>query len=324
MSKRASQITHFLRGSPWEHWDQSPLAGDASSRRYIRLSNADESAILMDADPAVGQSTDAFARIAKWLRENALSAPTIPKHNPNAGLMVLEDLGSNDLAQWIAQHPKDADLLYQTATDVLVTLDRLPAPANLSVMTPEVGGQMLDVTCHWYAHSADHEAIPKAMSAALEACCGAPSHVALRDYHAENLIWRPDRTGTDRIGLLDFQDAFIAPRGYDLVSLLRDVRRAVDPEIATRMTAYFAKQIGTSDEALGPGLACLAAQRNLRILGVFARLALRDGKHRYITMIPHLWGMITKDLDHPALRDLKAVVAETLPPPKHSAIKDLL
>ena len=162
------------------------------------------------------------------------------------------------------------------------------------------------------------------MTAALATHCDPPSTLALRDFHAENLIWRPDREGTDRIGLLDFQDAVIAPRGYDLISLLRDVRRHVDPTLAKQMIGHFAKGVGTTPETLSPALATLAVQRNLRILGVFARLALRDGKHRYVQMIPHLWNMLTEDLRHPALADLRRVVQSTLPPPEHSAIKDLL
>ncbi len=324
MTDRAAEVTNFLRGTPWENWDQSALAGDASSRRYIRLSSADKTVILMDADPTIDQSTVPFARIAHWLLDQGFCAPEILQHDGANGLMVIGDLGTDDMVCWITRHPQDAPRLYDTATDVLIALDELPPPDDLPRMTPKVGGEMLDVTCAWYAHDVDSRPLSQAMRTALQACCSAPNHLALRDYHAENLIWRPDKDGTNKIGLLDFQDAFVAPRGYDLVSLIRDVRRVVAHDIETRMIARFAAGVGVDPNTLQAGLACLGAQRNLRILGVFARLARRDGKHRYIQMIPHLWDMISKDLTHPELRDLKAVVAAILPPPKHSAIKDLL
>jgi len=287
----------------------------------MRLAQGDQSAILMD-DPAPG-ALDTFAGIANWLRQNGLSAPEIYEIDTIKGFMILQDLGPLHLADWITRHPQDTQQLYTAATDVLVSLNNLPPPPGLTTMTPAVGGAMLDVTGDWYAGRPTGE-LSHHMTQALATHCAAPTNVALRDYHAENLIWRPLETGLNRIGLLDFQDAIVAPQGYDLVSLLRDVRRAVDPDLAEQMTTHFASGLGTTPQALSAGLATLAVQRNLRILGVFARLARRDGKTRYMTMIPHLWNMLTQDLSHPALTTLKQVVDGTLPPPAHSAIKDLL
>jgi Predicted phosphotransferase related to Ser/Thr protein kinases len=144
--------------------------------------------------------------------------------------------------------------------------------------------------------------------------CPTPDTLALRDYHAENLIWRPDLDGLARVGLLDFQDAFVAPLGYDLASLLRDARRDVPDDICAAMVAHFMAATGAGAE-FPAQLACLGAQRNLRILGVFARLATEMGKTRYIPMIPRVWAQLQKDLAHPALSDLRDVVADLLPPP---------
>jgi aminoglycoside/choline kinase family phosphotransferase len=153
------------------------------------------------------------------------------------------------------------------------------------------------------------------MTAALSACAPVADRLALRDFHAENLIWRPALAGAARVGLLDFQDAFIAPAGYDLVSLLRDARRDVDPKLVQDMIARF-----TAGTDVGPDFpaqfACLGAQRNLRILGVFARLAKQAGKTRYLTLIPRVWRNLMLDLAHPALADLRAVVHDLLPPPQ--------
>ena len=148
----------------------------------------------------------------------------------------------------------------------------------------------------------------------MQALTPQPDTLALRDYHAENLIWRPELVGLARVGLLDFQDAFVAPLGYDLASLLRDARRDVPDDICAAMVAHFMAETGAGAD-FPAQLACLGAQRNLRILGVFARLAVEMGKTRYIPMIPRVWAQLQKDLAHPALSDLRAAVSDILPAP---------
>lgn len=321
MINREKSIAQVLQNSRWADWTQTPLAGDASARRYLRLTKGDQSVILMDADPAKGQDTQAFAKIGDWLRRQNLNAPDTLLHDPNLGLMIIADLGAVDLAKHLQNHPAETLTLYTAATDVLIQLDAAAPPPDLPVMTPKVGGEMVTITTEWYGNC-DGQALASQVTDHLQRLCGPADTIALRDFHAENLIWRPAQKGTDRTGLLDYQDAFIAPRGYDLISLLRDVRRAVDPDIASKMTSRFITATGAKDAAAG--FACLAVQRNLRILGVFARLAKRDGKTRYIKMIPHIWDMITTDLSHPGLETLEDCVRSTLPTPENSEIQGLL
>lgn len=275
----------------------------------------------MDAGPDGVASTQAFVTIGAWLRENGLQAPRIFQDGQTEGLLILEDLGKTDVATHVDRHPDETEKLYKVAVDALVRIESAVPPLDLPAMTPDVGGAMLNVTTEWYAGAGDETTLAKTMAAHLETCCGAPTVVALRDYHAENLIWRPEEEGAKRLGLLDFQDAFLAPRGYDLVSLLRDVRRRVDPAIRKVATAHFTTATGPFPRT---AFACLSVQRNLRILGVFARLALREGKTRYLRMIPHIWAMVSEDLTLPELAELRNVVRSVLPPPERSRIKDLL
>jgi len=180
--------------------------------------------------------------------------------------MLLSDLGDTDFAKHLKTHPTDATQLYSAAVDTLIHLDKAAPPAGLTTMTPQIGGEMVAITTEWYANN-ENEALSAEITTHLDRFCGPANTVALRDFHAENLIWRPSLQGTDRVGLLDYQDAFTAPRGYDLV---------------------------------------------------------RDGKTRYMRMIPHIWQMITEDLAHPDLKTLQKCVASALPTPENSAIKDLL
>ncbi len=127
----------------------------------------------------------------------------------------------------------------------------------------------------------------------------------LRDYHTENLFWLPDRDGIARVGLIDFQDALAGPRAYDLISLTEDARRDVHPALADRMITHYATRTGLDADTFRRAAATCAAQRNLRILGVFARLSLHFGKPHYVDLIPRVWNHLQRDLSHPGLARLR-------------------
>ena len=313
MADLSPRISDFLTGTRWQNWRVTALAGDASARRYLRLTGpGGDSAILMDADPATGEDTAPFLAIAAWLDDQGLRAPRLLHGDRSRGLLVLEDLGTDTIAT--AATTVSEDVLYDAAVDVLIRLDGLTPPGGLPVMTPDVGAQMIAITAQNY-HSCDPGPLVSAMKEALQVHAPTADRMALRDYHAENLIWRPDRVGTDRIGLLDFQDAFVAPRGYDLASLLRDIRRTVSPAQVVRQTGRFADALGADRAVIEASFATLGAQRNLRILGVFARLA-QNGKPRYAALLPAVWDALLLDLAHPALTTLRGAVLGSLPPPQ--------
>ncbi|ARU02864.1 aminoglycoside phosphotransferase family protein [Yoonia vestfoldensis] len=312
MSDRSRAITAFLAQTGHDSWQQHPIAADASGRNYLRLSKAAQTLILMDAPPEAGEDVTPFVAIAGFLADAGLHPPAIVAQDRQAGLLLLTDLGRDSLAQWLDRHPAEALPLYRASTDVLAHLAKLSPPA-LTRLTPQVAGEMVAITGTHYAQRPLPDLVA-AVTAAMAALAPRADRLALRDYHAENLIWRPDLDGLARVGLLDFQDAFVAPLGYDLASLLRDARRDVPEDICAAMIAHFMAATGAGAD-FPAQLACLGAQRNLRILGVFARLATAQGKTRYIAMIPRVWAQLQKDLAHPALADLRNVVADLLPPP---------
>lgn len=312
MAERAALIRSFLAASPWADWAQAPLAGDASARRYWRLQKGAKSVILMDAPPATTGPSGPFVTIAHWLTSRALAAPEILAHDPKAGLMVLSDLGPTDFAATLetATAAREAEL-YLAATDVLIHLRAAPPPAGLARMTPEQGAAMIGVLAH-YAPGADLGPLQAALCQALTTFAPRADTLALRDFHAENLIWRAGADGLQRVGLLDFQDAFLAPDGYDLASLLRDARRDVSPATRSAVLAHYAAQTG-ADARFETRIAVLGVQRNLRILGVFARLATEAGKPTYLRFLPRVWQHIMNDLTAPGLGDLHRLVCDTLP-----------
>jgi N-acetylmuramate 1-kinase len=321
MSDRTAQINAFLAQTGHQDWARQLIAADASQRRYLRLTNGAQSVIVMDAPPASGEQLDPFIKIATVLTQAGLTAPHILAQDRAQGLLLLSDLGRTDLARALDDQPDQREMLYAASIDALVHVSRIAPPNDLARLTPELAGQMVAITGEFYAQTPIPD-LTAAMTATMAAYAAEPDTLALRDFHAENLIWRPDQTGLDRIGLLDFQDAFVAPLGYDLASLLRDARRHVPHDICTAMIARFSAATDARPD-FDAQLACLGAQRNLRILGVFARLAMISGKTRYLAMLPRVWDHLQTDLRHPALASLRQAVADCLRAPDDQLLRRL-
>ncbi len=316
-------VRRFLASAGWGAAAAAPLAGDASARRYLRLVRpGGDRAVLMLAPPAPDDSTARFVAVAEALRQRGFAAPEVFAAEPQAGLVLTEDLGDDLFARVIAAAPAQERALYEAAVDCLAALHAAPSPSDLPRLAPAGLVAMTAPAADWYVgQGTEHPALAAAIAAALrpplEALAdAAPTVLVHRDFHAENLVWRPARTGLARVGLLDFQDAVRGPAGYDLVSLIADARRDLAPGLAAALTARFAAQTGLAPEALEARRAILSAQRNLRILGVFARLALRHGKPRYVALLPRVWWHLQSALTHPELADLRAVVDRGLPPPE--------
>ena len=120
--------------------------------------------------------------------------------------------------------------------------------------------------------------------------------VVLRDYHADNLMTLPNRDNYKQVGLLDFQDALIGSRAYDLVSLLEDARRDVDENNRRKIFDYYVKKSGCDEEKFRTDYAILSLQRNMKIVGIFSRLSVRDNKHHYLDLLPRVIGFVEKRL----------------------------
>lgn len=295
---RDAALRDWLRGTDWAGWRVAPLAGDASARRYSRLSGPGGATVIAMDDPGGAPALRRFAAVAALLRGHGLAAPAVLAHQD--GLAIVEDMGSDTVAALLARDPGAAPMLYGAIADLLGALHQHPAPGWLSVLTPDRAGAMIAPLADHYAPGFALAPAQAALVQALRADGGGPMVIAHRDFHAENLTWRPDQAGLSRIGLLDFQDAVAAPPAYDLASLIRDARRDVDPAIAALTLARHAAATGTDPRDLDRALAVWGVQRNLRILGIFAGLA-AQGKPRYTALLPRVWRHVQADLAHPAL-----------------------
>jgi hypothetical protein len=266
---------------------------------------------------------EAFAACASFLRSRGLSAPEIVALDAPQGLAVTEDLGDNLFARLIEAGANESEL-YFAAVEALARLHAEAPPAA-------IGGEGLDwpllaydelalktgadLFVEWFPRydprvKLDDAAVTEwaELWAPLQkrAADGA-SVFTHRDYHAENLLWLAGREGPARVGMIDFQDAVRAHPSWDLHSLLQDARRDVSPELeAASLDRYFSLRPGVDREAFMADYVSLAAMNEARILGIFARLIVRDGKPRYGAFMPRMWRHLARNLTAPGMEGVKA------------------
>ena len=304
MSDLPDGLTQFLASTDWVGAAVDPLAGDASFRRYFRLGRDGHTAMLMHAPPP-HEDPQPFLHVARWLREQGMRAPEIYAQDAADGWVLTEDFGTHRMKEWIDDHPQDEKAIYSTAIDALIELHRLPPgpfePYDMAVYQREV-----DLFIEWFCPAAglDVDTIgwAKAWEEALTPMMDRqqPGVTVLRDYHAENIMLLEPGTPTGVQGLIDFQDALVGHRVYDIVSLLQDARREVSQTLEAEMLDRY-RLAAQPDETFEADYARLGAQRNAKIVGIFTRLAKRDGKPRYLDMITRVWIAMERDLRHEAL-----------------------
>ena len=321
MNQRQVLLRDFLSAAGWSAARRTVLAGDASFRRYDRLRQGDERAVLMDAPPPE-EDIRPFIRIAGQLTALGYSAPRLLAKDEKHGFLLLEDLGDATYTRQLTAGT-DEEALYGLAMDVLADLhgraDAVPAG------TPDYDDErLLTEAClltDWYlpairghaTDAAEREAYRQLWREVLPIARAVPDTLVLRDFHVDNLMLL-DRPGLAACGLLDFQDAVKGPLSYDPMSLLEDARRDIDPSLIARMKARYLAQLPEIDaEAFAASWAVLAAQRHAKVIGIFTRLCRRDGKAGYLIHIPRLWRLLAQSLEHPALGALKAWTDQHIP-----------
>jgi len=304
----------FLAGAGWQGAEIEPLPGDASFRRYFRVRRGEQTAMLMDAPPPNEDPTP-FLRAARWLDGNNMRAPRILADDPERGLVLLEDFGTARMRDYLDAWPGDEAEVYRGAIDALVALHQLPAGPFLDYTMSEYQREVR-LFIDWYCTAQKLYVDVPGFTAAWESVLAdllprqRPGVTVLRDYHAENIMLLGSLANQ---GLLDFQDALVGHPAYDLVSLLQDARRDVAPELEAAMFDHYIRSAGGDAEQFLADYARLGAQRNTKIVGIFVRLWKRDGKPRYLDLIPRVWGLLERDLAHPALTPVAAWFDANIP-----------
>jgi tRNA threonylcarbamoyl adenosine modification protein YjeE len=343
--RRLEALKSFLRRSAWRSAERRFFEGDASTRRYERLTLSSRRAVLMDMParpdgPPVrdGKSYSAIAHLAEdvravvaineGLRARGLSAPELFEADLDNGFLIIEDLGDALYGRLMNQRqPMDEQM--SAAVTILADMAASDWPAE----TPVPGGGVhrlppydepaleieVELLIDWFwPLSKGTAASPEVRAEFLAAwrklwpeVMAGPKTWVLRDYHSPNLLWLAEREGAARVGIIDTQDAVLGHPAYDLGSLLQDARVEVRAETARDLLDYYcayraAREKDFDERSFRRAFLILATQRLTKVLGIFARLAKRDGKPQYLHHIAKLNRYLEADLQAPVLSELKA------------------
>jgi aminoglycoside/choline kinase family phosphotransferase len=323
MAEREAALQDFLAAAGWGRADRQALPGDASFRHYHRLRDGSRRALAMDAAPPT-EDVRPFLAIARHLSGLGLSAPRILAEDVERGFLVIEDFGHATFTRLLAQGA-DERALYELATDALATLHRRPdaIPLGLAPYDDERLLAEASLLTDWYMPATLGQPTPDSVRADYRARWQAlfplaravPETLVLRDYHVDNLMRIEGRAGVAACGLLDFQDAVAGPVTYDLMSLLEDARRDLDPALVEALRArYLAAFPDLEPRAFAASMAILGAQRHCKVIGIFTRLMRRDRKPGYLVHLPRLWRLLGNALGHPALAPIAEWLDRHLPP----------
>ena len=339
---RNAAINAFLGQTRWANAERRFLEGDASFRRYETLHLGTEAAILMDMParpdgPPVkhGKPYSAIAHLAEdiraviavngVLRERGYGAPQAEAYDLAQGFAVMEDLGRNVYGRMMREGHDMAEPM-SAAVAVLADMagrdwpHEVPLDGQTYRVPPyDVEAQLIEVDLlpSWFWPHLNGSPIPPTALAEFEALWmellpltqGGRRVWALRDYHSPNLLWLPERQGLQRVGIIDTQDALMGHPAYDLASMLQDARVDIDFALADSLYEQYCA-LRTNDPhfdraEFDVAYAILGAQRATKILGIFARLSKRDGKHGYLRHIPRVSRYLERNLAHPRLAQLK-------------------
>lgn len=327
---RDAALADFIAAAGWSSAQRVAVAGDASTRRYERLTLPQgDTAIIMDwatgpdGPPVYGgqpysrvahlaEAMPAFCDMVDWLRQNGLVAPRLLARDEAAGFALLQDFGDRHIA---ADADIDRAVFYHEAVDTLLHLHARPAAPQLPVYDGAVQAVEAGLFLDWYLpwRHVQPDAAARAAFTAFwqntgDALTAGDTVTVLRDYHSVNLLWRSDAQARFRIGLIDVQDALQGHAAYDLASLLCDARLDVDAaHHDAGLAHYCAARFGgdaAARHAFEAAYALCAVQRNLKIAGIFIRLAQRDKKPGYLRHMPRILSYLKTHLAHPALHEM--------------------
>lgn len=323
---RGDLMDAFLSRVGWKGAVRSMLAGDASFRRYERVTLRDKIAVLMDAPPP-WEDVRPFISTTGLLARCDVSVPHIYAADEEEGFLLLEDLGDLSFTRRLKADPQHELKLYTAAIDALIavhTVSQVEAESFAETLTLYDLHTYLREACllaEWLLPQIHGIEKAKALRdeyralwrKVLVAACLKQTTLVHRDYHADNLMWLAERSGHRRVGMLDYQDARWGDPAYDLASLLEDARRDVAETTVAECFARYATAIGEEAHAFAARYAVIAAQRNAKIIGIFVRLCVRDGKAQYLDYLPRVWEHFLGDISHPALEPIRQFINNYVP-----------
>ena len=281
------KIKEFLHNTPYENWQAEVASSDASFRRYFRLTQEDQTLILMDSS-LEKTSLKPFIYVNNLLCGENLHAPKIIYEDREKGFLILEDLGSTNLLDVLDQD--NFQPLYKECIDEIIKMQQID-PVSLPVYDEAFLKKEMNLMQEWFLekylelklNDSEIKIIEESLDLIAKKVLAHPQgYFVHRDYHSRNIMH------CSPLGIIDFQDAMNGSIVYDLVSLLKDLYIQFDPNDMNQLALYFKEQknLQVSDEEFLQWFDYMGLQRHLKVLGIFARLYLRDGKDGYLKDLP--------------------------------------
>ena len=318
MDNRFNKLLLYLEKQKISTKNLVAIKSDASFRKYYRLEN---NILAMDAAPEKGESVSKFLEIARILHSFNLSAPKIIDVNNKEGFILLEDFGDKVFSKHMNKENKKN--LYKKAIDVLIDI-KIKSHQNKSYLSKlktynfeELYRESI-LFIEWFIEkklgmqisNKKRDEFYQILQQAFLNIKSQNDTLVLRDYHVDNLILKDHKEPLKQVGLIDFQDALLGSSFYDLASLLEDVRMPLNENEKEELLKYYIKMTNENYETVLREINFFSLQRNLKILGIFNRLSIRDGKARYLEYLPATFNFIKSNLKSSLFSDMKKWIEE--------------
>lgn len=342
--ERSLLIREFLDHAWDANCKREKFFGDASARTYEMVSFEDETRLLMNAPKQadgpiirdgkpysqiahLAEGMDAFCGVQQILQKAGFSVPRIFAEDLDEGLLLLENLGSEAI---IDNHRNPIKERYLASVEMLAKLHQSKVcfeseldDARIYQVPDYSQGAMqieTELLIDWYAprmvkdigkepiSDAQKEEFNSIWIELIKQLEPSEKHLILRDFHSPNIIWLAQRCNTDRIGLIDFQDAVVGPSAFDVASLAQDARVDIPANMENEIVDHYVKcrnDATFNETQFRQDYAIMAAQRATKILGIFVRLDERDGKSDYLEHLPRVQDYILRSLAHPILNEYR-------------------
>jgi aminoglycoside/choline kinase family phosphotransferase len=308
MNNRDLNLYRFVLNCGFKEVDIIPIKNDASFRKYYRIKN--KKLIVMDAPPDKGESIEQFRAIADIIHTFDLSAPQIVSFDTKQGFMLLEDFGQTSFSNIL--NKDNESKLYKKAIEVLIQINKQSKSKEKKIS--KLKSYSIDLLVNesllfidWYLEKRKGELVSsdqkkefiKILNDFYNNIKPQSSTLVLRDYHVDNLFFLNNQKSLKQVGLIDFQDAVIGSPLYDLASLLEDVRRPLRRNLQKKLLEIYIKAISINGQDAEREMRFFSIQRNLKILGIFCRLSIRDKKDGYLKYLPNAVKLLRKNLQDP-------------------------
>lgn len=339
--RRSLAIRAFLDEKGYADATRRHLTGDASIRAYEHVYAGGTCLVLMDSPrhapgpilahgkyyqqiAHIAEDVRPFIAIGKYLVSRGLRAPAIYETDIEQGILLIEDLGSDGVLDEdgvpIAERYRESAACLARMHAQAFEQD-LPVAGGITHHVPDFDRDAMQIevslVTDWYlpwkrgrpASDDERRDYIAVWDGLIESLSDAEHNLLLRDFHSPNIIWRPDATGTDRVGIIDFQDAMIGPSAYDVASLVQDARVDMPEGVADSVLEhYLVLREGDANFDRARFLRdwhVMAAQRNCKLVGLWVRLMQRDGKPAYMRHMPRTFRNLERVLTHPDLAPLR-------------------